>query len=191
MLVLLAIAASTRTPGLSDVVSRDGRYRVVVAESPRHRITFDIVTQPGGSILHRVVSNYQPYPDTETLARHEPANVEVYWSPESNYVAIDEAAYHHGGEVFLAEMRRGKTREVGLPREAIVAATGRQWDRYRIRVEEGWVSEEELSLTLGGDAVQSYLPDGRHTLLNRTFEVRLWIHEGRATLTSCRETTKS
>lgn len=188
LLVRLACSAAARTQDVQRGESRDGRYAVVLSENSRHRITYDVVMRTGGSVLHRVVSNYQPAREVEEWARHEAASAEVYWSPTSKYVAIDEAPYHHGGEVFLAKIDGEKVRDIRLPREAIVAATHCQWDRYRIRVKQGWLSDRELSLTLGGYAVREFLSGGRRISFDRTFDIRLRLERGGAVLTSCRET---
>lgn len=187
LLVTFASSAQARTQELQGGVSRDGSRAVVLHEDPRHRITYEIVTWPNGSVLHRVLSNYQLEGRIEEWARHEAADAEVYWSPRSDYVAIDEAPYHHGGEVFLVDVE--KMRDIHLPREGIIAATHCRWERYRIRVQHGWHSDRELSLTLGGYAVRETLSDGRRVSLNRTFDVQLRIERDRAIVLSCRETT--
>ena len=172
--------------------SPDGQFTVLVSESPHQRISYEIVALPSHSVLKRFRSTYQSFPDElQDWSWHEAAGAEVRWSLDGHYVAIDEDTYYHAGQVLLAEVTGRIVRSISLPKRAIIAGTQRKWDRYRIRFLDGWVSERDLSLHLGGYAVQDYLPDGRHTFVNRSFEVQLRVHRGRATLTTCHEITKA
>jgi hypothetical protein len=192
ILLFCSTLAYARSSELQGGQSPDGRLTVLVSESPRSRISYQIVSLRSHSVLKRFPSTYQPFADESTgWSWHEAAGAEVRWSPDGHYVAIDEDTYHHAGEVLLAEVRGRTVRSIPLPERAIIAGTHQKWDRYRIRVQEGWVSGRDLSLHLGGYAVQDYLPDGRHTFVNRSFEVQLRVHRGRVTLTGCHEITKA
>jgi hypothetical protein len=192
ILLLCSTRAFARSSELQGGESPDGRFTVLVSESPYKRISYTIVGLPSHAVLERLLSTYQPFADESPhWSWHEAAGTEVRWSPDSHYVAIDEDTYFHAGQVLLAEMRKGVVRSVPLPERAIIAGTHQKWDRYRIRIQEGWLSERDLSLHLGGYAVRDYLPDGRHVSFNRSFEVRLQMHGGRARLISCHEVTKT
>jgi hypothetical protein len=192
MLLLCNTRAFARSSELQGAESPDGRFTVLVSESPHKRISYAIVALPSHTVLERFLSTYQPSADeSPNWSWHEAAGAEVRWSPDSHYVAIDEDTYFHAGQMLLAEIRKGMVRSIPLPERVIIRGTHQKWDRYRIRIQEGWVSRRDLSLYLGGYAVRDYLPDGRHVSFNRSFEVRLQMHAGRATLISCHEVSKT
>ena len=165
---------------------------MLVSETSRKRISYEIVALPSSSVLKKFPSTYQPFADeSPDWSWHEAARAEVCWKADGHYLAIDEDTYHHAGQVLLAEVRGRRVHSIPLPERAIVAATHQKWDRYRIRIREGWVWKRELSLDLAGYAVQTYLPDGIHTFVNRSFEVQLRVRKGRATLIDCHEITKA
>ena len=52
------ITLHARTKQLDDGVSPNGLFRVVVSESARKRITYDIVRVGTGAILHRFLGSF-------------------------------------------------------------------------------------------------------------------------------------
>jgi hypothetical protein len=192
ILLFCDTAAYARTTELRGGKSPDGRLTVLVSENSRKRINYEIVALPSHSVLRKFPSTYQPFADeSPDWSWHEATGAEVCWKADGHYLAIDEDTYHHAGHVLLAEIKGRSVRSIPLPERAIIAATGQKWDRYRIRIQEGWVWRRELSLHLAGYAVQTYLPDGRHTFVNRSFEVQLRVRKGHAMVIDCREITKN
>lgn len=73
---------------------------------------------------------------------------EIYWSPNSCFVAMDEENIRFRGNLFIVALAEGNAHRVELPN--FLGQTGDQWERYRIRVHKGWITPDCLSLLLGG-----------------------------------------
>ena len=181
LLIASALSAHARTETLENSPSPNHRYGVqVVEKGTRALIAYDIVRKKGGALLHRFESSYQ-FEEGELQDRswNHSTEAEIAWSPDSHYVSIDEQVHRYIGEVLLAEITRQGARSIKLPESAIVAATKRHWDRYRIRSQRGWISADEVSLVLAGKEAES----SKYWY----FEVVLRIRAGRAFVISCRE----
>lgn len=190
MLLASCSVAAARHETLQDGISPNGRFHIVASQNAHKRISYDVELR-ASAVLHRFISTYQPEPDeAPDWAWDEAISAEVYWSPDSRYVAIDEPPYNHGGTVFLAAVRGDAVQTIAVPGAAMVAATHAHWDRYRTRVHAGWTSPHDLSLVLGGYAITEFLPDGRHVSYDRTFEICLHIAHGRAEVTSAHDITR-
>lgn len=179
-LITFALPALARTEKLEGGESPDGRYRVQVAEqgSDRH-ITYDLVRTRDDRVLHRFWSSYQP--DEEELpdwSWNHACDATVSWSPDSHYFAIGEAAHRYHGTVLLGEVTRRRIREISLPEQSMLRATKRQWHRQMFHLEDGWISDDRVSLGFVGRRNED-------TDLSR-FKIILRIKAGRAVLSSCR-----
>jgi hypothetical protein len=183
------ITLHARTKPLHDGLSPNGRFCVVVSESARKRITYDIISVRTGAILHRFTGSFQPVKDEPPDWSWNQTDAVVYWSADSRHVAIDEEVYRYGGTVLLAEISRSGVRSIVLPEKLILAQTHPRWDRHRVKVQNGWVSAHELSLVVAGTVITGELPDGRRAYTHRTFEASLHVQRGRATLMRSRDTT--
>ena len=167
---------------LRDAASPNGRYRVRAVESGTpSRITYDIVSARTGAVLHRFLSSYQPESGSGDWAWEHTTEAEVSWSPDSHYVAIDEQVHRYIGEVLLAEVG-DVTRAINLPEKLLIARTRLDWDRYRIRLRDGWTSPRELSLGVAGKVITGTLGGDRRTYKHVEFHFVLRIRRGEATI---------
>lgn len=93
---------------------------------------------------------YQPDEGAEVWARQNAESATVYWSPDGRLFALDEGNYRFRGDVFivdLAEPANPQTRKLG--RDDIAGLFPQKMERWRIRIEQGWIDDHRLSLTLG------------------------------------------
>ena len=180
---LLGCVAAARTQELRDAASPNGRYPVRAVESGfPSRISYDIVSVPRGALLHRFPSSYQPDEGSGDWSWEHTTDAEISWSADSRYVAIDEQVHRYIGEVLLAEVG-AVTRSIRTPAKTLIARTKLDWDRYRIRIRDGWLSQSDLSLGLAGKVVTSILDDGRRTYKHIQFHFVLRLSRGKATIT--------
>jgi hypothetical protein len=181
--LLSCVLAGGRTHELREARSPDGRYRINVVEhgSPG-RISCDIVSLRTGALLHRFPSSYQPDDLAENWAWEHAVDAEVSWSNDSRYVVIDEQVHRYIGRVLLAEVGN-VTRTIPIPEKTLITRTQREWDRYRIRVREGWLSPREISLGLAGRIITGVLEDGRRTHKHVQFHFVLRIQGTKAIIT--------
>jgi hypothetical protein len=186
MAILLPLArpAHARTEKLEGGISPDSRYRIEAREhGNRPDITYDLIRQCDKAVLHRFWSSYQPdegeLPD---WSWNHSCDAAVRWSPDSRYFAIGEAAHRYIGAVRLGVIDRRGAREIFLPEKTMLRATGREWDRQMFHLEDGWISDDRVSLSFAGrrsdDKDVSY------------FKMILRIKAGRAALISCRNVSK-
>jgi hypothetical protein len=184
LLVLLAHSGRGQTAKLEDGVSPNGRYRVEArGRGQRPDITYDLVRQRDGAVLHRFFSSYQPdegeLPD---WSWNHACRAEVSWNPDNHYFAIGEAAHRYIGAVRLGAVTRRGVREISLPEQSMLRVTKREWHRYMFHLEDGWISDDRVSLSFAGrrseDKGVSY------------FKMILRIKAGRAVLISCRNVSK-
>jgi hypothetical protein len=178
--VLFAAAGFARTQELRQAVSPDGRYTVKAVESGTPlRISYDIVSVRTGARLHRFSSSYQPEKGAGDWDWEHTIDAEVSWSPDSRYVALDEQVHRNMGEVLLAEVGEN-TRGIPMPEKAVIKRTQLDWDRYRIRLRDGWRAPQDLSLSIAGQVSTGVRADGRTALRRLQVNFILRFSGGRA-----------
>jgi hypothetical protein len=171
--------AEARTEKLDGSLSHDGRYRIEAREHGKHPdISYDLIRQEDGAVLHRFRSSYQPEEgELPDWSWNHSCDAAVRWSPDDHYFAIGEAAHRYIGEVQLAAINRHRVREIFLPETTMLRATSREWHRQMFHL-DGWVSKDRLSLDFAGrrneDRDVSY------------FKMSLRMRAARATLIFCR-----
>jgi hypothetical protein len=182
-LILLALDAHARTTALQNSVSPDHRYRIQVAETGNgSHIWYQIVRTRDSSIIHSIPSSYQPEEgELEDWSWNHSTDAEVAWSAGGHYVSIDEQVHRFIGEVLIVQITRGSARDIKVPEDAMITATKHLWDRHRIRVMRGWISDDRISLVLAGRERQTYS--------DLYFEIILHIKAGKASIISCRDVT--
>jgi hypothetical protein len=192
VLIGSCISAQARTHALLNGTSPNGLFRVRAAQVDSSKISYDIVRTADSALLHRIHGSYQPEEGTGDWPWDESVDAEIYWSDDSRCVVIDEQVHNYIGTLFLVLLRHTGADGIPLPEQAILARTGLHWDKYRIRVSEigAWSSPHHLSLSLAGQVKSGTLPDGRATYEHRTFAIDLHIGKRRATINTCRDTTK-
>jgi hypothetical protein len=183
-LITFAFPALARTENLESGESPNGRCRVQVVErGPQRHITYNLVRVRHDIVLHRFWSSYQPdegeLPD---WSWNHACDATVSWSPDGHYFAIGEAAHNYIGAVRLGSVTRNRVREISLPEQSMLRATKREWDRYMFHLDDGWISDDRVSLGFVGRR-----SDDKD--LSR-FKMILRVKAGRAVLLSCRNVSK-
>jgi hypothetical protein len=178
-LTTFAFSALARTEKLESGESPNGRYRVQVEQGSHGDITYDLVRTRDDMVLHRFWSSYQPdegeLPD---WSWNHSCDASVGWSPDIHYLAIGQAAHRYAGAVLLGEVTRRGIREISLPEQSMLRATKREWDRYMFHLDDGWISDDRVSLGFAGRRNED-------KYVSR-FKIILRIKAGRAVLSSCR-----
>jgi hypothetical protein len=182
LLPLLPSFAHARIEKLDGSLSHDGRYRIEAREHGKHPdISYDLIRQDDGAVLHRFRSSYQPdegeLPD---WSWNHTCDAAARWSPDDHYFAIGEAAHRYIGAVRLGVIDRRGVREIFLPEKTMLRATRREWDRQMFHL-DGWISKDRVSVDFAGRR-----DDDRNVSY---FKMALRIKAGRATLISCRNLT--
>jgi hypothetical protein len=183
-LAAFEFSALGRTEKLEGGESPDGRYRVQVVEQGSLRdITYELVRTRHDTVLHRFWSSYQPdegeLPD---WSWNHSCDATVSWSPDSHYFAIGEAAHRYEGTVLLAEVTRRRIREISLPEQSMLRATNREWHRQMFHLEDGWISDDRVSIGFVGRRSED-------KDVSR-FKMVLRIKAGRAVLLCCRNVSR-
>jgi hypothetical protein len=179
--------ANDRAAKLVNGLSPNRRLQVRV-EQAADKISYELVRIQDGEVLHRMLSSYQPEEgDASDWAWSEAADAEIHWSPDCHYVLIDEQVHHYIGHVLILSVFDGDAKEVELPERQMLACTGINWDRYRIRVNTDVSSSHVVALWLAGTAPSGALPDGRVTYEHHSFEIEIRLKGRKAIITTCRE----
>ena len=142
--------------------SPDRRFTVRAVESANPlRICYEIVSAMTGKPVHRIPGSYQPDSGADDWDWNLSKQAKIFWSSDSRFVVVDEQVYRFAGYVQIVEMG-DLARTIDLP-EIPIPQPGKNWERWRIRVDKGWVSKNELSLVVAGTVPAEKLDDGRQT----------------------------
>lgn len=153
LLLLMATACRLRAErgALEGGVSPNGKFEVLMfVASDKHadpRMGYVVMSRSPARTLLRIPSSYDDPSNHFDLAHTSDAK--VAWSPDSRFVAIDEAVHRFIGELLLVRVSAHHASLLVVPREAILRRSNERWDRESIH-EPQWTSPRDLSVYLHG-----------------------------------------
>lgn len=156
--------------------SPNGFYSVVLRVQTAEDGTYDslkyeIIDNKSGTPVTACQSTYSPGVDmAPKTALSNAKAAEVHWNKESSKIAIDESNFRFLGKVFLLCSVSDRFREVVFPDEELLGAIGLDVERYRVRVEGGWKSDNDLSLSINGRFSQK---NGESTPFRKMFNLTI------------------
>jgi hypothetical protein len=115
-------------------VSPDGKFTLSVeqADTPHGPIHYVVRERHRGIVVGRFKSSYQPEEEDDSDFAWDQSHPSwIYWRPDSQFVAIDEANHNRMGTVILAQRLRHSFHQIPLSEEELMAYTKQPWDRGR------------------------------------------------------------
>ena len=156
LFALAAVPLFAREEALSDSISPDKHYRVVVAEIAGH-ISYHIKDTSDGTTVFALRSSYQPDSGSDGWGFQQSVGAAVNWRKDSRCVAIDEANHNRIGTVLIARRTPKGFQQVPVSSEALMRASKQPWERGRLFFGE-WGRGDTLVLGLLG--LVQRVPDG-------------------------------
>lgn len=132
--------------------SPNKEYRVVLVTTGKfgvETLTYELVRVSTGEVLWKTPSTYQSDGQDDSWALQNAEGAEVYWNKDSTRFALDEENHQFMGKVTLGILSAAKsvTTHTFFPTDLKLS---RPIERWRIRVDEGWISPTTLSLEISG-----------------------------------------
>jgi hypothetical protein len=137
-------------------LSPNKEFKVIVeeidsTEKNKTTIVYKLLNIKTGITLLSIQSSYQPDVGAPGWGLENAKGAEIHWNNSCTKLAIDEENHRYIGKLFVvAIISANEAKNVSLPEKLKISREDRKWDRYRVRVKSGWITDTDLSISVAG-----------------------------------------